>query len=130
MKRIWGMLSLIALLLLATGLWSLPRALAQGSAGYTKVASVAYATGTVTFTMSTPLTAGATYNAEVTAQNAAGESGPSAVMTAVEPSTGSHTQATVTITAATGGGTPTTLNLYIEQVQVPNPVGATSFVLD
>lgn len=122
--------SFIALLLIFTGLWALPFALAQGSVGYTKVASLPFTTGAVTFTTTTALTPGGVYNLEVTAANAAGESGPSVPLTATEPTTGAHNTGTVTITAGSGGGTPTTLNFYLEPIVFPNPPGATGFTLN
>jgi hypothetical protein len=125
----WGVSSLLVLLLAVTGLWRL--AWGQGDPGFVKVASVPFATGTVNFTTTSPLVAGGTYVLEITASNVAGESKATVLGTAVEPTTGTHTTGTITgVTAGTGGGTPTTLNIYLQQVTAPNPPGATGFTLN
>jgi hypothetical protein len=125
MKRI-GILCFAVLLFLVT-FGSIRKLYAQATAGYTKVASVPFATGTVNFTMATPLIAGATYNVEITGQNAVGESGPSAIQVVTEPTIGSHTTGTITgVTQNASGGTPATINIYVQQVQIPNPLGVTS----
>lgn len=123
-----GRILFVVLLLLCVAPWRI--VFGQASLGYVKVASIPFATGSVTFTTTTALIPGAIYNLEVTEANAAGESGPSNVLSATEPTTGSHNSGSVTITAGTGGGTPTTLNFYLEQVTVPNSPGATGFSLN
>jgi hypothetical protein len=49
---------------------------------------------------------------------------------AQEPTTGAHNSGSVSITAGTGGGTPTTLNFYVQLVVIPNPPTASNFVLN
>lgn len=100
---------------------------AQGPSGYTKVGSVAFGTNSYA---DTTVTRGDTYDYAVTAYNAAGESGPSNVVTVTDPTTGTGTP-TVTLgwTPATSGGTPTGYNVYRFLVQVPGPptsLGATA----
>jgi hypothetical protein len=110
----------IPFLLIAVGLLvilGLPHVKAQGSAGFTKIASVT--TGTAYTDSTCP--DGATCLYEVTAANAVGESAPDGPVTAVIPATGTHTVA-LSWSAGTGGGTPTSYNVYQEQGTVP-PVG-------
>lgn len=81
----------------------------QATTGYTKIGTVAF--GTNTFTDTTPVS-GQVTSYEVTSLNAAGESGPSNIVSATTPtSTASHSN-TLTWTPPTTGGTPTSYNVY------------------
>lgn len=100
--------------------------LAAADPGYTKVGSVAV--GTTTYT-DTTVADGQTYQYEVTEQNSAGESGATMTGAAVIPATGTHT-ATVTWTPGSGGGAPTTFNIYRTTIVVPNPPAAASVTVN
>ncbi len=97
--------------------WPRTHVRAQGSAGFTKIASVT--TGTSYTDASCP--DGATCAYEVTAYDAAGESAPAGPVSAAVPATGTHTVA-LSWTAGAGGGTPTGYNVYQQQSPVP-PTG-------
>jgi hypothetical protein len=98
--------------------------LGQGSSGYTKVnTSIITAS---TFTTPT-LTDGVAYNFEVTGVNSAGvESGPSNIVTAIVPATGTHT-ATITWTP---GSNDVTFNVYAQVVASANPPSAVQVVIN
>lgn len=120
-----GRIAFAVLLAYFSGAYAL--VLAQSTPGYTKISPPAGVTAT-TFTTGT-LTNGAVYNFEVTAQNAAGESGPSNIVTFVIPASGSHT-VVLTWSAGVGGGAPSFYNIYDQVVTIPNPPGALSGVLN
>lgn len=102
------------LVLLAVALLRITVAVsAQGPTGFTKEASV-----TATTYTDTAVVSGNVWQYAVTATDAAGESGPSNIVTATTPSTtGAHSNA-LTWTASTGA---TGYNVYRSQVTVPNP---------
>lgn len=124
--RIVGAALFVGLLLFWSGLWRLPRIFAAADPGFTKVGTVAF--GTNAFT-DTTVVDGTTYSYEVTAQNAAGESGPSNVVTGSVPATGTHT-ASLSWTPGTGGGTPTTYNVYRVTVAPPNQPAALQLTIN
>lgn len=125
--RLAGLVLFIGLLLFWSGLWQVPlHVFAAADPGFTKVGTVAF--GTNAFTDSTVVD-GTTYSYEVTAQNAAGESGPSNVVTGSVPATGTHT-ASLSWTPGTGGGVPTTYNIYRVTVQIPNQPAALNLTIN
>lgn len=115
----WGRALFLALLSLTAGISPLV-VVAQSLAGYAKVTSVT----TTTYT-DTTVTSGQVWNYYVTATNAAGESAPSNIVTAVTPATAvAHSNAL----SWTGSAGATGYNVYREQVTVPNPPGALGVV--
>lgn len=100
---------------------------AQATTGYTSIG-----TSTTTSFTTAALVNGASYNFEVTAVNAAGESTPSNIVTVAVPATGSHT-ATLTWTAPATDATHSaavSYNIYDQVVTVPNRVGALTVVVN
>lgn len=123
MKRLTG-IALFAVLLFGLIFGFNPLAIwAQATAGYTKV-NTAPTTAT-TFTTGT-LANGTVLNFEITAVNAAGESGPSNIITLAIPATGTH-MVTLNWIASTGA---TSYNVYDQQVLIANPPGALSGVVN
>ena len=108
-KNIFGVLALAGLLALVI-FYPFHSVKAQGTTGYTKVGTV---TG-LTFT-DTTVADGSVYNYEVTASNAAGESGPSNIITVTIPASGTHSVA-ASWSASTGA---TSYSVYRFLVQVP-----------
>lgn len=96
---------------------------AQATAGFTKV-NASPVSGT-SFTSST-LVNGAAYNVEVTAVNAAGESGPSNILTGTVPASGTHTF-TLSWQASAGA---VSYNIYDQVVTAANPPVATSLTIN
>ena len=90
----------------------------QATSGYTKIASVNFGTNTYS---DTAVVTGDINNYEITAQNAKGESGPSNIITLTTPSGAGPHSNTLTWTPGSGGGTPTTYNVYRLSVTIPNP---------
>lgn len=122
MKR-WISWTLFATVILLLGVGSIRALYAQATSGFTKVNTAAI-TGT-TFTSGT-LVDGSLYNVEVTAVNAAGESGPSTIVSGQIPATGTHTF-TLTWTVSAGA---TSYNVYDQLVTVPNPPGAPQLTIN
>lgn len=116
-----GRIAFIAVLLLTSGTYRL--LYAAGDPGYTKV-NASPISGTA-FTSQT-LINGATYNVEITAVNAAGESGPSTILTGTVPPSGTHTF-TVNWLASTGA---TSYNVYDQVVTIPNPPGVPQLTIN
>ena len=110
MKRRWIGITIFILLLASVTVVPWRSLLAQATAGYSKIGSTTTATTFTTTAFTGPLV----YNFEVTATNAAGESGPSNIAQASIPA-GSHT-VTLTWTASAGA---TGYNVYDFLVQVP-----------
>jgi len=113
MKKIFYWSLFIALLCF----WAFPwrYVFAQSTPGYTKISPSTGVT-TTTFTTGTLVNSGV-YNFEVTAQNAAGESGPSNIVSVTIPSTGTHTVAL----SWTASPNASFYNVYDQQVTIPNP---------
>jgi hypothetical protein len=114
--RIVGTLALVLLFGYLVAPWRM--VFGQATSGYTKIASVNF--GTNTYTDST-VTAGQVSDYEVTAANAAGESAPSNIVTLTTPSTTATHSNVLTWTPGSGGGAPTSYNVYRLTVTVPVP---------
>src|ERR1700733_7881275 len=123
-KRTWYGLTTFLLVLLFCEIGYPWKLFAQATTGYTKLNTSAVTTAT--FTTGT-LTDGIAYNFEVTGVNSAGiESGPSNIVTATVPATGTHT-ATITWTA---GANDVSFNVYDQQVAPANPPSAVQVVIN
>ncbi len=116
MKRWIGISAFVLLIAFLALPWR--AVLGQATSGYTKIGSVAF--GTNTFVDTTPVS-GQVTNYEVTSVNAAGESGPSNIVTVTTPSTAVAHSNTLTWTAPATGGTPTSYNVYSLAVVPTNP---------
>jgi hypothetical protein len=98
-------------------------ALAQAPTGYTKIGSEP--ANILTFNDGA-VTSGQVWNYVVTAFNAAGESGPSNVVTGTTPNTTAVHENSLTWTAPVADanhGAATGYNIYRQQVLSPNPPG-------
>jgi hypothetical protein len=100
---------------------------AQAPTGYIKLAST-----NGTSQIDTAVTSGQVFNYVVTATNAAGESGPSNVVTAVIPNTAVAHSVALSWTASAvdpNHGAALAYNVYRELVTSPNPVAALTEVV-
>jgi hypothetical protein len=117
-KRIGFILFVFLLVILTVPPWAI---WAQATAGYTKVNTAPITTTTFT----TGALAPGVWNFEITAVNAAGESGPSKIVTGTATAAASHaTLSWVTPVADASHGAPDSYNVYSQQVIAPNPPGA------
>lgn len=124
LRKRWIGIAIFVLVLLYFAMGSPWNLLAQATTGYTKINTTAVTA--TTFTTGT-LTDGIAYNFEVTGVNSAGvESGPSNIVTAVIPASGTHT---VTL-SWTAGTNDATFNVYDQQVAAANPPVALSYTIN